>query len=351
MSSGEASLAAAAELFSHVPYLKHSSIEPAFLSRAALQLTPLVLVPRENVSSDCLTIVFSGLVAKDGVCGIRVFGDDMILNASWLLQNGRAMALTLVQLQRMTRESLDELLAGGQYPQAAYWVRRTVIRLTMQRVILATARWARENSIDAGAEPNLQECFQMMGERMGWLRLPASPGGETTVTKSGLEVRIDQIDANVATLSTRLDSLGGTMQRALEELLAMRAERKRAVVRRVSRKVLIEAADAHSCGDGVANGGGGVNGDAHGHAHGGASDEINGGAGGSPGLEDHSPCLKSRPPAERQRSAERRHIRVRRSVQPSHQASPAMLVVQGEQVGGAGGNDHPQPPAEDAFSA
>ena len=137
---GEASLAAAVDLFPHVPYFHNPSIEPAFLSKAALALEPLLLVPREVVASESLLIVFSGLVAKDGRCGIRAFGEDMVLNTPALRKTEPAMALTFAQLQQMTRGTLDDLLADGSFVMARKCVRRWCIKLTLQRVILHTAK-------------------------------------------------------------------------------------------------------------------------------------------------------------------------------------------------------------------
>ena len=296
--SGEASLAQSVELFAQVPYFKCDDIEPEFLSRAALQLSPRVLVPRENVASDCLTIVFSGLVAKDGVCGIRCFGDDMVLSNRELRRLSRAMALTLVQLQRLTREDFDDLLTEGQCPQAQRCVRKWCIQTTMQRVVLAMAKWAKENTIDAGDEPNLQETFYKMKQSLGWLTGSTSAPEEHKVGRSPVEARIHEVGESVVKLSTRVDELGGTMQQAVNELVALREGLKKSHERKASRMIMLAAETTVS---------------SKGSPHGDATDSA---------MSSEVRCCKSRPPEH----SHRRDTTVSSKGRPNGGAADSMMA-------------------------
>jgi hypothetical protein len=141
---GETSFAAARTLFERVSYLSHPRVEPAFLSRAALALTAAVYCPREELPGGPLTIVVRGLVARGGRCGIGVFGEDVILNMPALRHVEKAMALTLVQVHCFSRDTLDDLLANDLYPHAKAVVRRACVRLTLRRVVLRIAEYARD---------------------------------------------------------------------------------------------------------------------------------------------------------------------------------------------------------------
>lgn len=204
---GEASLAAAVDIFPHVPYFHSALIEPVFLSKAALALVPLIIVPGEVVASDSLSIVFSGLVAKNGRCGIRVFGEDMVLNTTALRKTEPAMALTFTQLQQMARARLDELLSDGNFVMARQSVRRWCIRLTLQRVILFTAEFARKH-MGQGDVCELQVCFERARQSLGLVK---EEEAIYSVRKSPLEARIDEVDASVA-------ALGKTVQQSLGSL-------------------------------------------------------------------------------------------------------------------------------------
>ena len=155
---GEASLVAATTIFEQVPYLSHPEIHSDFLSLAALSLTPAFHCPREEIPSTSLCVVERGLVARDGRCGVTVFGEDMILDAVPLRDPAPAFALTLVQLQCLSRQSLDGLLSQPPFASARAVVRKARIKLTMCRVVLRVAEYARkeaakvQNSAAAGGE-------------------------------------------------------------------------------------------------------------------------------------------------------------------------------------------------------
>jgi hypothetical protein len=227
-----------------VPYFRHSSIEPAFLSKAALALQPTIVVPSEVVSCESLTIVFSGLVAKDGHCGIRVFGDDMVLNNITLRHLNPAMALTIAQLQQMSRTTLEGLLNDGDFPVARRCVRQAAIKLTLKRVILKTASWAREHCLSEGAvaihctmsngarsdlphhtsrragadDCQLGDCFERCRRQLGL----ATDEPLYSVRKTPLENRLEEVDASVSHLGTavhtRVDNLRSEMSLGLARL-------------------------------------------------------------------------------------------------------------------------------------
>jgi len=211
---GETSLATALTLFSRVPYLSHASLEAAFLSRAALALAPCLYCPREDVPSHKLTIVVRGLVARGGRCGISVFGDDMILNMPALRHVEKASALTLVQVHTLDRAVLDELLEVSEYPAARKVVRTARIKLTLRRVMLRIAHYAR-SAHSQKVELNLKEAFELA--RSGF----ESRVEEFTV-QPPVEARIEQVDARVAaldqSLSTRMDALGGQLTQVLQHM-------------------------------------------------------------------------------------------------------------------------------------
>merc|ERR1711871_1182051 len=82
---GEASLVAAADLFSKVSYLTSSAdVEPDFLSKAALALISVNYCPREQIPTDALSIVVRGLVAYRGRIGVTAVAEDVILSLSSL---------------------------------------------------------------------------------------------------------------------------------------------------------------------------------------------------------------------------------------------------------------------------
>ena len=206
---GETSLAAATSIFSRVDYLRNDKIETAFKSKAALGLTHAVYCAREEISSLSLTIVTRGLVAKTGRIGISVFGEDMILNLPRLRDLNPGMALTLVEVYSLSRETLDELIDQPAYPLARALVNHARVRLTFQRLVMRTAEFAKA-ARDAGESLSLTGAFDQAREGVD-----LQNGPEGYAMKMPMDQRISELDER---MNARMDTLNRSMQRILTQL-------------------------------------------------------------------------------------------------------------------------------------
>ena len=217
---GEASLSVACGLFKRVPYLSAADIETGFLSRAALALSGAVYCPREQISCEPLTLVTSGLVAKNGKLGTQLLGADVILNLMALRDLQPAMALTFTQASSIDRGTLDGLLVD--HPVAARHVRRHMIRLTLQRVVLRVAAHAREaftgqlrGSVFAD-RLTLLDAFEQVRASF----LPPNLSAELPLTPA--EVRASELDAKLVALGRQMDGRLDELAKAVQCLIEVR---------------------------------------------------------------------------------------------------------------------------------
>lgn len=140
---GETAHASAKVILLQCTYLR-AATEPAFLTRAALALTRAVYCPKELVPCDQLTFITRGLVAKLGRIGVKVIGQDMILDNPALRDLAPASAVTLAHVSRLSRGDLLALVA--EYPVQSAIIRKARYLLLLQRMLLRTAQVASEMS-------------------------------------------------------------------------------------------------------------------------------------------------------------------------------------------------------------
>jgi hypothetical protein len=149
---GESSLRSAGALFDNVWYLRPGSrvnadleLEVEFFSKLTLAAQVIIFVRREAISTENLIIVEKGLIARDGIVGLKVVGDDMIINDSDLRQLGKAKAITsLVQTVCVKKDDFFDLMPF--FPQARKCIRRAAVMYKLRRAILRAAKFTRDHA-------------------------------------------------------------------------------------------------------------------------------------------------------------------------------------------------------------
>eukprot|EP01029_Cantina_marsupialis_P032359 TRINITY_DN97_c0_g3_i6.p1 TRINITY_DN97_c0_g3~~TRINITY_DN97_c0_g3_i6.p1 ORF type:complete len:869 (+),score=219.48 TRINITY_DN97_c0_g3_i6:225-2831(+) len=109
-----------------------------FVPHIALKLQPVAFPPKENIiqmsePTETMYIVQRGLVAQLGkVLGTgKFFGEDMILHGA--KRHYQVTALTFVDLYRLTKKDMEEVLDTGLFPKTKKKIRKAAIRLSLRR--------------------------------------------------------------------------------------------------------------------------------------------------------------------------------------------------------------------------
>jgi len=116
-----------------------------FSAAVAMVLVTEIYAPSEDVIkrgelTEKMYIIQKGLVARLGrVFGKgRYVGEDMILHSS--RRHYYVRTLTYVDCQSLSKESLEGITDGGDFPVSKHSIRHSAIRLCLQRTIVSAAR-------------------------------------------------------------------------------------------------------------------------------------------------------------------------------------------------------------------
>lgn len=124
--------------------------ERSFLTMLALKLQRRVYAPNERVVPQDLNIIIRGIVAQAGVilkAGDH-FGADVIISSEALRDLRPVTCVNYVETATLSREHLDELLDDARFPASARWIRRSAMKLAMQRALPVAATWKKEHNVD-----------------------------------------------------------------------------------------------------------------------------------------------------------------------------------------------------------
>ena len=145
---GEIMLYLSKSTFSHVWYL--ASVEGECLVQLAARLARHGFPPRERMASTQLNILMRGIAARGGdlLYGGMCWGSDMILTSPVLRDTRLITALTYVEVQALSRDSLYEVLE--MYPESAKMVQNAAVRMALKRTVLLLKAYA--DSQNVGAE-------------------------------------------------------------------------------------------------------------------------------------------------------------------------------------------------------
>jgi len=145
----------------NVWFLANEAVEPQFIVRLTLSLTPMVLAPFELAPSGFLYIVYRGLVICGGdlLTSGSTWGEDVILTPIMpgLCVPMHAKAINHTEVYLISWDVLDEALS--EFPLSAEHVRRCALRLAMRRQIIraaAAARRLRTHDVYSLTEEDMQ---------------------------------------------------------------------------------------------------------------------------------------------------------------------------------------------------
>jgi hypothetical protein len=137
---GEIMLYLSKSTFGSVYYL--SAIEPECLVQLAARLTRHGFPPRERMPSVELMILSRGIAARGGelLYSGMCWGSDIILSSRVLRDTRLITALTYVELQALSRESLYSVLDN--YPESARVVQNAAVRMALKRTVVLLKAYA-----------------------------------------------------------------------------------------------------------------------------------------------------------------------------------------------------------------
>jgi hypothetical protein len=168
-------------LFARVWYL--ADCDRSFLEELSVRVSRESFAVKEQIEcNDTLIVLTQGVVVRGGmVLGVPSYFGDIILSSHVLRDTTPAKALTYVEVAKLTRHDLYEVLAL--HPEAEKQVKDASLKLAIQRTILLTSVYAKLHP-EAAKEETPADIMHKLLAPGEWNEVVEEEGKRRTVTVS-----------------------------------------------------------------------------------------------------------------------------------------------------------------------
>jgi len=198
---GTVALAANRKWLERVWYLRELTEKPNagssdLVAGLAKQLVIRSFIGHERLPVGQLYILRRGLVVKMWrfLGSGKVWGEDIILNSSELIDHSQAVALTYVEAYTLRRDELDEVL--DDFPEAKEHVRKAARRVTMQRALLKYLATQQGKPGPSSFAPSSMA--------KGYVEVPSTAKQGTEHAFKTMDQKVDSLTTEMADLKAQL---------------------------------------------------------------------------------------------------------------------------------------------------